>query len=298
MQYQIISKATSANIGPGFDCLGVCLSMSNIMHFEEYDGAIVLNNHADTFRNKNNLVVQSFLRASERIGYEPKGLRLSIKTVVPLSRGLGSSATCITAGVLAAFLLSDSGFSRSDIFDISAEIEGHADNVAPNIFGGATMAYKVDEYRHRALGFTVDAKFRFVALVPEFKLSTQKAREVLPLAYPLEDVVFNMNRMMLVKEGLEHGDSELLRLGLHDRLHQDYRKPLIKNFDDVTSLCADCGAVGTYLSGAGPTIMAIIDDEAVFKDICSALRESPFSATWTPELLEVDYRGLEWQEVI
>lgn len=291
---KIISKATSANLGPGFDCMGICLDLSNTLTFEEYDDAIIVNNYADTMKNRQNLIVSSFYRAADIIGYTPKGLKLNVKTSVPLSRGLGSSATCITAGVLGAYLLSGEKADMKDVFGISAVIEGHPDNVSPNIYGGMTLSYTKDDGSFSYIKFEVDKKYRFVAMIPDFKLSTEKSRQVLPESYTRQDAVFNVSRNAMLIHAMQTGDNDVLRDALHDRIHQPYRKSLIKNYDEITSLLLENGAIGTYLSGAGPTIMGIIDNENAFSNISSALRNSPYAMGWNCEMLSIDNTGIEW----
>ncbi len=293
---KIISKATSANLGPGFDCMGICLGLSNTLTFEEYDDAIIVNNYADTMKNRQNLIVSSFLKASDIIGYSPKGLKLSVKTSIPLSRGLGSSATCITAGVLAAFILGGEKVNLDEIFDISAMIEGHPDNVSPNIYGGMTLSYTKEDGKFSYIKFNTDKKYKFVAMIPDFKLSTEKSRQVLPESYTRQDAVFNVSRNSMLIYALQNGDNEVLKDALHDKIHQPYRKSLIKNYDEITSLLLENGAIGTYLSGAGPTIMGIIDSDSSYSNISSALRNSPYSMGWNCEMLTIDKSGIEWYE--
>jgi len=291
---KITSKATSANLGPGFDCMGICLDLANTLIFEEYDDAIIVNNYADTMKNRQNLIVSSFYKAAEVIGYSPKGLKLSVKTSVPLSRGLGSSATCITAGVLGAYLLAGESVSLNEIFQISAMIEGHPDNVSPNIFGGMTLSYTKDDGSYSYIKFDVDPKYRFVAMIPDFRLSTEKSRQVLPESYSRQDAVFNVSRNAMLIEALQKGNNELLKDALHDKIHQPYRKSLIKNYDEITSMLMENGAIGSYLSGAGPTIMGIVDNEKAYRNISSALRDSEYSRGWNCEMLTIDNDGIMW----
>ncbi|MBR6800999.1 MAG: homoserine kinase [Eubacteriaceae bacterium] len=291
---KIISKATSANMGPGFDCMGICLGLANALTFEEYDDAIIVNNYADTMKNRQNLIISSFYKASDIIGYSPKGLKLNVKTSVPLSRGLGSSATCITAGVLGAYLLAGEKVDLSEVFQISAKIEGHPDNVSPNIYGGMTLSYTKGDGSYSYIKFNADKKYRFVAMIPDFKLSTEKSRQVLPESYSRQDAVFNVSRTSMLIHALQTGDNELLKDALHDKIHQPYRKSLIKNYDEITTLLLENGAIGTYLSGAGPTIMGIIDNESAYKNISSALRNSEYAMGWNCEMLTVDDSGIEW----
>ncbi|MFA0816300.1 MAG: homoserine kinase [Anaerofustis sp.] len=289
-QYKIISPATSANMGAGFDCLGVCLSISNSMVFSEYEDAVIINNHADTIRNKSNLIIKSLYEACDVLGTSVKGVKLDIKTAIPLSRGLGSSASCISAGIAAAYMFAGITPNKSDIFELAAKFEGHSDNVAPNIFGGMTLSYQKSE-QFNCISLSVSKKYRFVALIPDFKLSTQKAREVLPENYRKEDVVFNLSRVGMLISALQSGNNSLLRDALDDRIHQPYRIPLIKGYHEIAAICSQCGAIGTYLSGAGPTIMAITDMDEVPKKIKQSLREKDMN--WQVETLKINAEGLE-----
>ena len=289
--FKIVSRATSANLGAGFDCLGVCLSIENTFVFSEYEDAIIVNNHADTLRNKNNLVIRSYFKACDILGIKPcSGLKLDVKTVVPLSRGLGSSATCITAGVTAAFLFGGLELDKSEIFEISARIEGHPDNVAPNIFGNATLAYTYKD-KFKCLPFKVDPKYYFIAMIPDFKLSTQRARDVLPASYSREDAVFNMTRTAMTMHALQNGANDLLKEALDDRMHQKYRAPLIRSYKNAVRTARAAGAIGTFISGAGPTLMAISDDKEVFKKLQNSFNQSKLN--WQVELLSVNSDGLE-----
>lgn len=288
--YKIISYATSANMGPGFDCLGVCLSMANTMTFSEFEDAIIINNHADTMRNRSNLIISSLYDTCDLLGIRLKGVKLDIKTVIPLARGLGSSASCISAGVAAAFMFAGKTPEKKDIFEISAKLEGHADNVAPNIFGGMTLAYRQDD-QDRCIQYKIHEDYKFIAIIPDFQLSTQKAREVMPIAYPREDVVFNLSRIGMLISALQVGNDDLLKVALEDKIHQPYRIPLIKGYDEILEVCIESGVVGTYLSGAGPTIMAIGKTDDVTKKIMYGLREQNINAQVEP--LSVNYEGLE-----
>jgi homoserine kinase len=288
--YKIVSYATSANVGPGFDCLGICLSAANIFNFSEFEDAVVINNHADTLKNKENLIAKSFFNTADIIGKKFSGVKINVKTAIPLSRGLGSSASCITAGAAGAFLLSGITPVKSDLFEIAAEIEGHPDNVAPNIFGGGIISYESGG-KYKCLGFKIDDKYRFLALIPNFRLSTQKARAILPETYKREDAVFNISRTAMLLTALQFGNDGLLNEALEDRLHQPYRKTLIKDYDAVIKICRDCGAAGTYLSGAGPTVMAVVTDDKTQRLIAKKLSESGLS--WQPQLMRVNNDGIE-----
>lgn len=292
--YKIISPATSANMAAGFDSFGVCFNMENELTFEEFDGAIVINNHADTFRNKENLIAKSFYKTSEILGYTPKGVKIDVKSGIPVSRGLGSSASCITAGVTAAYLLSKNKVNKSEIFELSTQIEGHPDNVAPNLFGGASISY-TDKGKYKTAKFGISDKFSFITLIPQYKLSTQKARSVLPEEYSAKDCVFNISHASIMVLALISGNESLLRDALSDKLHQPYRAPLIENYDKIVKICKNSGALGCYLSGAGPTMIAVASNDKVLPRIKKELLDNKISLDI--RLNKINPKGLEYFEV-
>lgn len=257
--FKIISPATSANLAAGFDSFGICFNIANEIYAEEFQDAIIVNNHADTIRNKENLIVKSFFYGCETLGYKPKGLKLNIRSSIPVARGLGSSASCINAGVTAAYLISGNRVNKSEIFEISTIIEGHPDNIAPNIFGGASISYKSGN-EYKAAKFNVADKFSFVTIIPEYRLSTSKARSVLPQTYSSEDCVFNISHASILALALVSGNESLLKDALFDKLHQPYRSALIENYEKIIEICMAHGALGCYLSGAGPTMIAVTTD--------------------------------------
>lgn len=289
--YKIISPATSANMAAGFDSFGVCFNMDNELYFEEFDGAIVINNHADTFRNKENLIVKSFYKASEILGYSPKGIKIDVKSGIPVSRGLGSSAACITSGVTAAYLLSNNKVNRSEIFEISTQIEGHPDNVAPNLFGGASISY-TDGGKYKTAKFNISDKFYFITMIPQYKLSTQKARSVLPESYSANDCVFNISHAGIMILALISGNEALLADALQDKLHQPYRAPLIEDYEEILRICKNSGAIGCYLSGAGPTMVAIATNERVLPRIKKEFFDNKISMD--VRVNKINPKGLEY----
>jgi homoserine kinase len=291
--FKVISRASSANVGAGYDCLGLCLSLENVFSLSENDLNIITVNHTEVPKDEEHLVIKTFFDTCDIIGIRPpSSFELTVESEVPLSRGLGSSATCITAGVTFAFLYGGISPNKDIILDISARLEGHPDNVAANIYGSATLAYlSRDGENFRCLNFTVDPKFVFVALIPNFQLSTKMAREVLPHNYKVEDVVFNMSRVSLTMVALQSGDSDLLYEALDDRIHQQYRMPLIEGYNEIVGLAMNAGAIGTYLSGAGPTIMAIGTANEFYENIKRNFRN--LEPAWEVKRLEINNEGLE-----
>lgn len=252
--------ATSANFGPGFDSLGVALNLYNRFSFEEIPEGLEIVGGIESEDKTDNLIYISMLRTFNKIGYKPKGIRIKIDSDIPPSRGLGSSASCIVGGVIGANEIAGSPLSQDDIFKLATDIEGHPDNIAPALFGGFITSLMDSEgiYYNR---LDVAKGIRFTAIIPDFKLSTKDARAVLPTSVSYKDAVENINRATLLISSLSNGRFDLLKHSLKDKLHQPYRGKLIKGFDEVLDKIYEFKALGGYLSGAGPTIMAIINDK-------------------------------------
>lgn len=282
--------ATSANIGPGFDCLGLALGLYNYFYIEEIESGLEILGCEDIFRNRDNLVYKSMLRCFEKTGYSCKGLRIKIQSEIPVSRGLGSSASCILAGVLAANELGNGNLSKEEILELAAEIEGHPDNIAPALFGGITVAIKDGErvYHER---LPLASGLKFCALIPDFTLSTRDSRAVLPDNIPFKDGVFNVGRVSLLIAALGNGNFQVLNSACRDKLHEIYRSPLINNFNEITERARLLGSLCIFLSGAGPTIMAIIKKDNIdFKNNMESYL-SYLDDKWTAVELEVDFEG-------
>lgn len=250
---------TSANIGPGFDALGVALNVYNSFIFKEIPYGLEIIGSNKAFANERNLVYRSMLEVFDRIGYSPKGIRVEMNTDIPISRGLGSSAACILGGVMGANELAGSPLSKEEVLEIATEIEGHPDNIAPALFGGLVVSIMEDKkvFYNK---INVCPGIKFVALIPDFTLSTKEARAVLPSTISYKDAVYNVGRVSLLLSSLSNGRFELLKHGVKDSLHQQYRGNLIPGFFDIFNKCEEIGSLGIYLSGAGPTIMTIIDE--------------------------------------
>jgi homoserine kinase len=288
---EIRVPATSANIGPGFDCLGVALNMYNYFYIEEAEAGLEISGCDEGYSNKNNLVYRSMIKCFEKLGrsYERRGLKIRIQNQIPISRGLGSSAACILGGVLAANELSDGKLDKNEILEIAAEIEGHPDNLAPAMFGGMTAAIK-DGSRIYHESIKLPEGIKFCAIIPAFELSTAEARAVLPNTISYKDGVFNVGRASLLIAAFASGSLGLLEFACKDRLHEMYRGKLINNYNEIIEESRRLGSLCTYLSGAGPTIMAILRKE---KDFCSSMEAflSKLENKWQLIELEPDLTG-------
>lgn len=255
--------ATSANIGPGFDSMGIALGLYNYVTAEETDEAglkiDILDNSRDFLPcDESNLIYRAMRRTFDMVKYTPKGLRLELENNIMVTRGLGSSSAGIIGGIVAANVLSGNKLSVNQQLRLAADIEGHPDNVTPALIGGFTVNV---ETRHAIRYVKTELKeedLRFAALVPGFFLQTKKSRGVLPRSVSIDDAIYNTGHSALLTASLISGKYENIRTAVGDKLHQNYRKRLIPHMDKLFRLCYDNGALGVYLSGAGPTIIAII----------------------------------------
>ena len=247
--------ATSANLGSGFDCTGVAFRRYNVLSFEKTSGEIIFENFNPEFSNEQNLAFVGYRKVCERIGVIPAVKIKNIKTEIPISRGLGSSAALIVAGAYAANVLCGKKLTVQEVFEICTKIEGHPDNIAPALFGGLCTSI-VEGDTVISQKYTVSDKICFTALVPDFKVQTSDARAALPQIINRKDAIYNMQRIALLPYAFEHGRLDLIKFVTGDRLHEQYRKELYKNFSDVEKIALEEGALAITVSGAGPVHIA------------------------------------------
>ncbi len=282
--------ATSANMGPGFDSLGIALDLYNNFTFEETGETLEIIGSLEGEKPEENLVYISMLKTFKEIDYSPRGLKIKIESNIPMSRGLGSSASCIVAGVMGANQLAGGPLSQEDIFRISTEIEGHPDNISPALFGGfvTSLMEKEDIYYNK---ITIAKGLKFLALVPDLKKKKKMAREVLPREISYKDAVENVSRVSLLISALSNGRFDLLKAALKDKLHQPYRGELIENFHEIMDKIYHSEALGGYLSGAGPTIMAVIreGDKKFIEEMKDYFKS--INSSWDLIELEIDLEG-------
>ncbi len=280
--------ASSANLGPGFDCFGLAWRMYNVISFELSEELTITGCDA-RYAGEDNLACIAYRRAVETCGRQTRGLRICFeRTDIPVSRGLGSSAALITAGVLAADALNGLGLGREAMLDIATSVEGHPDNIAPALFGGLTVSL-MDGGHAVTRRFPVSESLNFTLLIPPFELSTALSRSVMPREVSMKDAVFNLSRSALLPRALSDGDAELLRLALADRLHQPYRFPLIEGCDRASALSGELGAIGLCISGAGSTLLCIADDPGFYARMKDAMKTA--LPDWRAESVQPDQSG-------
>ena len=283
--------ATSANMGPGFDCMGIAVNLYNTFGFKEIEEGLKFSGMPEEFCNEDNVIYTAMKKCFEKGNYKYKGLEINILNQdIPISRGLGSSSSCIVGGLIGANEIMGGKFSRDEIFEMAVEIEGHPDNVAPAVLGGMVVAIKEgDRFYYDKVKVKDDLKF--VPIIPNFRLSTKEAREVLPTSLSMQDGVYNVGRAALMVSAFNNGNYELLKYACKDAFHENYRSKLIMGFDDVKNESYKNGALASFLSGAGPTIMSIISsEEKNFKDnIKKYLNDKSFC--WDVHELSIDNEG-------
>ncbi|MGL4607558.1 MAG: homoserine kinase [Eubacteriaceae bacterium] len=248
---------TSANIGPGFDAFGLALNIYNTFTFmEKTDGKLTIRGVERKYQSNTNLVYRSMQKVFNQVNYQPKGLYIHTQVDIPISRGLGSSATCIVGGLFGANALSGNQLTTEELFNLAVEMEGHPDNVAPAIFGGLVVSMN-DQGKNTYIKSNVHPCYSFYALVPNFTLSTSDARRVLPKKINFGDATYNLPRATMTYLALVNGAEGILRDSMKDKFHQPYRKKLIHNYDLVTRKAREFGCLNVCISGAGPTILCI-----------------------------------------
>ncbi|MGI6168126.1 MAG: homoserine kinase [Christensenellales bacterium] len=259
---RIMVPATTANLGAGFDSFGMALSIYNVVEFETAASAL----HIDVQGSlrvpvdERNLLYQSIKQTLDDLGVKTPGLRIRQHNYIPVTRGLGSSAACRVAGVMIADMIAEAKLSREEIVGRAARMEGHPDNVAAAVMGGFTIA-GMDEGQTLVMKMEVGPSMKCCLLVPGFPLQTKKARFLLPDKVTRQAAVYNIGRAAVFAAAMATGRYEYLWEASKDALHQPYRKQLVPGFDEIVLEAQGLGARAAFLSGAGPSIVALVDRE-------------------------------------
>ncbi|MFK8186179.1 MAG: homoserine kinase [Phormidesmis sp.] len=292
--------ATTANIGPGFDCLGAAFNLYNRFHFtpfiplsdsEPFQITIEGTEATRVNTGSSNLVYKSYLKCYERMRQPAPPIHIRIVLGVPLSRGLGSSSTAIVGGIVGANALAGSPLNDDELAALANELEGHPDNVVPALRGGMQIAAMASG-RLQICPLPWHESVVPVVIIPEFEVSTADARRVLPGQYSRTDAVFNTAHIALLLQGIATGNGDWISGGMGDRIHQPYRKKLIPGYEDVHRAALRAGAWGLVISGAGPTLLALCPTDAA-----DTVREAMEKA-WKPQkftahahCLQIDTHG-------
>jgi homoserine kinase len=297
-QVHVRVPATTANLGSGFDILGLALQLYNVFTMtitSDPGWRVHLPRGARLPRDERNLVFRAARALFTRVGVTPPGLHLSLTMHIPLARGLGSSSSAIVGGLLAANHLTGNTVDKATLLDMAVALEGHPDNVTPALIGGLTLSYTV-KTQHHYVPLPFPSDLNLIVAIPDFELSTAQARAVLPAQADRANAVFNCSRTALFVHALYSRQYALLGPAMDDRLHQPYRAALIPGMPAAIAAGYAAGACGVALSGAGPTLLAIA--ETAPNTVAHALRKAfaQHGVTCRTRLLHADTTGaVAWE---
>lgn len=305
MKISVKVPASSANIGPGFDCLGLALPIYNTITVEETvipGTGIEINMLPEdsnfdeiAFENipkdENNIAYKAIELLYNSIGQEPSELKINISSQIPIARGLGSSSSVIVGGLIAANKLLGNPADEAALLALATEIEGHPDNVAPAILGGFILSNQEEDGTISYCKLHWPEEWDLTVCVPDFELSTNIARSVLPKEVPMADAVFNAKHLAMLIEAIHTKDDKLMKNALQDRLHQQYREKLIPGMKEIVeALKPEDGVLGCVLSGAGPTLLVISHKYDIDK-IKTTVKD-----IWNLQNIKADIRTLKVEE--
>ncbi|MEG4942905.1 homoserine kinase [Microcoleus sp. F4-D5] len=295
--------ATTANLGPGFDCIGAALSLYNRLQFSRLEPSateklkitVTGQEAAKVKTDDSNLPYQAFLKLYDRLQQSPPPVAIHIDMQVPLARGLGSSATAIVGGLVGANQLAGAPLSQVEVMQLAIELEGHPDNVVPALLGGCRLAASnPPSGSWEICDIPWHPNIVPVVAIPDFELSTAEARRVLPSEYSRADAIFNAAHLGLLLRALETGNENWLRCALQDKIHQPYRQSLIRGYEAVQQAALNAGACGMVISGAGPTLLALTDATnagAVVREMAAAWGE--FGVKADVRAIDLDTQGAQ-----
>ncbi|MBQ9007498.1 MAG: homoserine kinase [Atopobiaceae bacterium] len=260
--------ATSANLGVGFDVLGLALDLDATFVFEPADELLVTGCD-ERFNTPDNLVWKSYLAACDALGLDACPLHIHEDSPIPASGGLGSSSTCVVAGIVAAQALAGRDIDRPFTLSLATRIEGHPDNVAPAVMGGLVSSY-VDDGQTVTTRWPVAPNLRFVCLAPPYRVLTSDARMALPSMVPMSSVSWQVGRCLAMVSALASGRTAEIAACCHDRIHEPYRAPLIPDYERLQDACLAAGAITFLISGSGAAMLAICDGDTSAQQVIDA----------------------------
>lgn len=263
MRFQVKVPATSANIGAGFDVMGMALSVYNVFEVEEIkeNSEIIFEGFELEYSNRDNIFYKSMILLLDKYKYKYNGFKITLKeNNIPIARGLGSSSSCIVGGLIAANKIMENKITKEELVKIATDIEGHPDNVSPAILGGLVVTVVEDDklYYNKV---DISEDIVFSCYIPNFKVSTEEARKILPKKIKLSDGIYNVGHSMLTLLAFINKDYDLLKISCRDKFHQNYRGSLIEGYENILCKFDNYGAMGTFISGSGPTIIGIFKSE-------------------------------------
>jgi homoserine kinase len=275
MALKIRVPASTSNLGPGFDSLGLALTLHNELFVEEASElSIEVHGEGKGYipETEDNLVLRAARRACDAAGYALPNVKVRCTNAIPTDRGLGSSSAAVVSGLLLGDHLTGATLGRERLLALATELEGHPDNVAPALYGKMQVAVRDGAHVHR-VDVSVPAMPHVVVFIPPFKMPTSEARAVLPPVVSLEDAVFNVGRVSLLLAALGAGRFEMLEHGTKDALHQRARTAIFPAMPALIEAASKAGAVGAWLSGAGSTIAAFAKNMEQARKVAQALMD-------------------------
>ena len=292
--------ATTANLGPGFDCLGLALKLYLNLEIEEIEEGLVIEYQGEgakkfsAKKKEDTLTWKSINLVLKKTGKDihKKGLKVRVLNEIPITRGLGSSSSAIIGGIVGAARFYNIDLTNQEILELALALEGHMDNITPALIGGLTLAYKTGREEIKWTGIKIPPDLRIVVAIPEFTLNTREMRKVLPQKVVLSKAIFNLSRSALLVNALQNSDWEVLPEAMEDRLHQPYRAPFIPGIEDMFSQIKKTGLAGVALSGSGPSVVSFT--KAGSEEVISKIMKNAFlkaGITCRILVLEADLEG-------
>ena len=287
----VAAPATTANLGPGYDCLGMALDIWNTIEVKPLDEnaapsvSVTGEGEGELEAGPENLVYRSMEFLYGELGRPMPPLQVRCENGIPLARGLGSSAAAIAGGLVAANALSGGEFTARELLEMAATIEGHPDNVAAAVMGGlqlvVTSGGESGENTLYTVPVSVPSEIHAVLFIPDTRIATADARAVLPQELPVPDAVHNMARVALLVAGMATNHPEYLAIATQDKLHQPYRQPLFPAMKLLMKAALDAGALGAFLSGSGSTVLALTKgrEMTVAYEMAEAARQASVEGT-------------------
>ena len=257
---KFVVPATSANLGPGFDCLALALNLYDEVEMKLSEGISIQvkgEGEKEIPKDENNLMVASARRLFFEAGKPFPGIEIKLKKSIPMTKGLGSSSAAIATGLFGANELLNSPLSRDELFNLATHMEGHPDNVAAAFYGGFVIAWR-ENGGGKAVSFSPPSDLKIVLAIPDFQVYTIRARSSLPLVWPKEDVIYSLGRACLLTASMISKKMDWLPSACSDRLHEPYRGQLIPGYEDLRKAVLEAGALGVSISGSGPTVLTFL----------------------------------------
>ncbi|MDA0772109.1 MAG: homoserine kinase [Cyanobacteria bacterium] len=278
-EFRVKVPASTSNLGPGFDVIGLALNLYNQYQFKVLDkknSELVYSSNiteSEIPYSKDNLVYRAFDYVFKKEQQETPSIQIHFEADIPTTGGFGSSSTAIIAGLMAANEILGNPYDQKKLLKIGTQLDGHPDNITPAIVGGLVVCIYADS-QHRFVKLDWDQSLFFVAVTPDFKVPTASARSILPSHVEFQDAIFNIGYSSLLVAALATKNTEVLKQCFKDRLHQHYRAQLVPGMQCVLDSGVEAGAIGTMLSGAGSTLIAVVDNQKTAETVALAMQSS------------------------